>query len=74
MIKTAIRESFPNTIAAPYLCIAATDSKHFKNISRAILRFVPFTDLEGYHGIDERISVKQFIDAINFYHHFIEKL
>lgn len=74
LLMTAIRQSFPNTIVAPYLCIGATDSRNFKNISKATLRFVPFTDLEGYHGIDERISVTQFRDAINFYHHFIEKL
>ncbi len=74
LLTTAIRQTFPNTIVAPYLCLGATDSRNFLHISEATLRFAPFTDTEGYHGINERVSVKQYYDAINFYYHFISEL
>jgi carboxypeptidase PM20D1 len=74
LLMSSIRQTFPNTIVAPYLCIGATDARSFTHISEATLRFVPFTDLEGYHGIDERISITQFNDAMNFYHHFLGNL
>jgi carboxypeptidase PM20D1 len=74
LLATTIRETFPNTIVAPYLCLGATDSRNFINISEATLRFAPFTDTEGYHGVNERVSIKQYYGAINFYHRFMSKL
>lgn len=74
LLTTAIRQTFPNTIVAPYLDFGATDSRNFLHISEATLQFIPFTNIEGYHGIDERVSIKQYHDAINFYYHFILKL
>ena len=74
LLTTAIRQTFPNTVVVPYLGLGATDSRNFLHISEATLRFSPFTNTEGYHGINERVSIKQYYDAINFYYHFISKL
>lgn len=70
-IEKSIKEVFPSTITAPYLALGATDSRHFKNISPNIYRFVPFMitseNITCFHGFDERIPVSEFEDAIRFY-------
>lgn len=70
-IEQSIKEVFPSTITVPYLTLGATDSRHFKNISPNIYRFVPFMitseNITCFHGFDERIPVNEFEDAIRFY-------
>jgi len=47
------------------------ESKYFTKVSPNIYRFAPFRidpdNLACFHGIDERISVAEFEDAIRFY-------
>ena len=55
--------------------IGATDTKHYLHLTGAVYRFSPSflypADLPRFHGINERISVKNYEQAINFYHHLI---
>ena len=71
LINQTIKEIFPNVLTAPNLVLGATDSRHFKDISNNIYRFVPYHINEGnidsFHGVDERISVDDYKDAIRFY-------
>jgi carboxypeptidase PM20D1 len=70
MQKTA-KQVFPDLIVAPYLVLGSTDSRHYKNLTKNIYRFVPFrlepSDLNRIHGINERISIKTYKEGINFY-------
>jgi carboxypeptidase PM20D1 len=55
--------------------IAATDSRHFGAISPNIYRFVPYhineDNISTFHGIDERIPVEDYKNAIRFYRQLI---
>ena len=54
-------------IPAPFIMLGATDSRNFRAISNGVVNFCPTTDGKGYHGIDERLPVRDFQRAIQFY-------
>lgn len=72
MMKDTTRSLFPDAVVAPFLVTATTDSRRYREVSRAIYRFVPFeldhNDLAGIHGIDERVSLSAYRRAIAWYH------
>ena len=53
--------------------IGGTDTKHYVNLTDQIYRFSPTymfpEDAKRFHGINERISVENYQDAVNFYYH-----
>jgi len=71
LIQQTIRETAPQTIVAPALLVAATDSRHYAALTRNVFRFLPITlraeDTKRYHGIDERISIQDYQRCVNFY-------
>lgn len=71
VVQKTIGETFPEAIVAPSLVIAATDARHYTNLSKNIYRFSPITitraDLKTIHGIDEKISTEGYKDMIRFY-------
>lgn len=73
-VQTAARKSFDQTIVAPFLMIGATDSRHFGKISEQIIKFSPMSDPIGFHGINERISVKGYQDGIWFFEQLIKTI
>ena len=73
-VETAVRKSFDNTIVAPFLMIGATDSRHFGKVSSQIIKFSPMNDPIGFHGINERISVKGYQDGIWFFEQLIRTI
>lgn len=73
-VETAARKSFDKTIVAPFLMIGATDSRHFGKVSSQIIKFSPMNDPIGFHGINERISVKGYQDGIWFFEQLIRTI
>ncbi|MFT6053954.1 MAG: carboxypeptidase PM20D1 [Roseivirga sp.] len=75
IINRTMKEVFTGVLTAPNLVIAATDSRHFTEISSNIYRFVPYhineSNIKSFHGIDERIPVNDYINAIRFYRQLI---
>lgn len=71
VINKTIKQVFDKTLTGPNLVIAATDSRHFGAVSNNIYRFVPYhineENINTFHGIDERIPVEDYKDAIRFY-------
>jgi len=63
-------------IIAPYLVIAATDSRHYTEIAQNVFRFIPIRlmpeDVNRIHGINERISQDNYLEVINFYYQLIK--
>ncbi len=55
-------------VVAPYLVLGATDGRYFANITSQVFRFIPFTDPEGFHGVNERIKITEFKKGIGFYY------
>jgi carboxypeptidase PM20D1 len=76
LVERTIRQTAPDAIVAPALLVAATDSRHYANLTRNVLRFLPITltasDTKRYHGIDERISLADYLRCINFYAQLIK--
>lgn len=72
-----IREVFPGTLVAPSLVVGGTDAKHFTELSPNVYRFIPVKltpdDLHRFHGINERISIQNYIDMVKFYVHLLRK-
>ena len=76
LLARTIRQITPRSIVAPALLVAATDSRHYTGLTRSVLRFLPITitaaDTDRFHGIDERISVDDYLRCINFYTQLIK--
>jgi carboxypeptidase PM20D1 len=75
-LSRTIREVFPDVIVAPGLMIAATDSRHYAEITDRIFRFSPVRansdDLKRFHGTNERLSIEGYADMIRFYRRLME--
>ena len=76
VIKHTAMQLFPNSIPIPGVTTGGTDSKHYANSTRNIYKFQPLllknSDLKRFHGVDERISLENFEDLINFYFKLID--
>ncbi|AXJ02302.1 carboxypeptidase PM20D1 [Cyclonatronum proteinivorum] len=70
-LSRAIREIFPEVAVAPSLMVGATDARHYTGISRNIYRFFPLraeqSDLDRVHGTNERLSIQNYGEMIQFY-------
>lgn len=70
MLKQTIEESFSQVLVSPSLFIAASDARHFHDLTSNIYRFRPIRarheDRSRVHGIDERISVDNYIEMVEF--------
>lgn len=79
-LTAAIRDAAaPSEIAvAPRLLVAATDTRHYRQITPNHYRFTWFRaqpgDLGRIHGTNERIKIDDLVEAVRFYHRFMSKL
>jgi len=79
LIEKSIRQTWdlPGLVVAPYLVIGGTDSKYFHaSIARNVYRFTALrvesmVDVGRWHGINERVLVDEYANAIRFFHNFI---
>ncbi|MDR0751509.1 MAG: M20/M25/M40 family metallo-hydrolase [Christensenellaceae bacterium] len=71
VLKQTIAEVYNGYITAPFLFIAATDSKHYYPLSKSVYRFTPFEktedDASRIHGINERQEIKALATGVEFY-------
>ena len=78
LLNQTIREVFPDALVAPGLMVGGTDSVHYEPISDHIFKFSPVRagseDLKRFHGTNERLAVKNYADAIRFYHRLITQM
>ena len=75
IVCNSILEVYPKSAVIPTLLIGQTDGKHYEWICNKIYRFTPsyINKREGqmYHGVDERISVDDFANVVQFYYRLI---
>ena len=61
--------------SATGVLIGNTDTRYYLQFTHNVYRFSPTfmypEDLPRFHGVNERISKKNYEQAINFYHHLI---
>jgi carboxypeptidase PM20D1 len=77
LIEQTIRRLDTDVLVAPYLVLGATDSRHFYQLSDNVYRFMmvrlnPQT-LKGFHGINEKIAVEDYLQAIQFYYAMLKQ-
>ena len=77
LIESSIRRLDDNVLVTPYLVLGATDSRHFQGLSDNIYRFMMVslnpTTLKQFHGLNEQIAVKDYLNAIQFYYAMLEQ-
>jgi carboxypeptidase PM20D1 len=70
-LERTIRQTFPDTVVAPYLVTGGTDARHFAALTPNVYRFTPtrltLPDLTRIHGTDERIAVSNYGELVRFY-------
>jgi len=71
LLARTLRELQPDIVVAPGLLVGGTDSRHFAGISESVFRFTPVhaaqPDLARFHGTNERISIDNYVQMIQFY-------
>ncbi|XP_077586352.1 N-fatty-acyl-amino acid synthase/hydrolase PM20D1.2 [Stigmatopora nigra] len=76
IVKKTLLDMFPTVTVAPGICVGNTDSRHFKDLTNDIYRFAPLWfkpgDAKRFHGINERISKKNYEELILFYSRLIQ--
>jgi carboxypeptidase PM20D1 len=71
-IQKTIRAWRPDVKVAPYLVLGATDGRYYTALTPQVYRFIPFNDIKGFHGIDERVGVEEYKKGIAFYYWLIK--
>lgn len=75
VIEHTIRETFSGAAVAPGLFTAHADGGYFEALADDVYLFSPVRagprDPERVHGVDERITVKNYVEMINFYAHLL---
>jgi len=78
LLESTVAELFPDAVPAPYVMMAATDSRHFTRICERVYRFAPFrmskAQREAIHSYDEHLGVDDFLAGIDWYRRLIERL
>ncbi len=78
LIESTITEVFPDAVPAPYVMMAATDSRFFTRICSRVYRFAPFrmtkAQRESIHSYDEHLGVSAFVDGVRWYQLLIERI
>ncbi len=76
LIEETIRKVFPGVLVAPSLVLGATDCRYYSALSNYCYRFSPLwtvtDDLARPHGLNERISVKNYVQAVQFFKDLIQ--
>jgi len=67
----ALKETYPEAIATPYIMTASSDARRMYNVSDSIYHFTPFfiddIQLNGIHGDNECVSISSLNKAVEFY-------
>jgi carboxypeptidase PM20D1 len=70
VVSTAVEETFPEAIAAPWVVTGATDSRYYDSFAGDVYGFTPFTipvEGSGFHDTNERIRTADAERAVSFY-------
>jgi len=71
LLQKTVAEVFPEAVVAPFVFVAATDSRHYALLTQDVYRFSPIPmnseDVARIHGTNERIGIDDFARSIDFY-------
>ncbi len=70
LLRASLAEVMPDVIAAPYLSLGGTDTKHYVDLAENSYRFNAMRagpgDLTRAHGVNERVAVDNYDECIAF--------
>lgn len=70
-LKAAIHATWPQAVVSPYLMVACTDSRHWREICPHVYRFsakyVTGAEKSTVHGNNERIRIENTENAVKFF-------
>ena len=76
-VRSSISEMWGDAIITPYLMVAASDSRHWGEISDKVYRFSPMSlskeERASIHGNDEKIPVKTISKTVEFFIRVMKK-
>jgi carboxypeptidase PM20D1 len=71
LLQRTLAQVFPQVIVAPNLLAGATDTQHYRRLSRNVFRFIPMRikaeDLARLHGTNERVGIENYGEIVRFY-------
>jgi carboxypeptidase PM20D1 len=71
LIQRTLAQVFPKVLVAPNLLSGATDTRHYRRLSRNVFRFIPMRvkaeDLARIHGTNERVGIENYGEIVRFY-------
>jgi carboxypeptidase PM20D1 len=78
IIQETTKEHYPNFKAiAPYLMVAATDSRVYHGMAKGVYRIAPFEiskeDMKTVHADNERVNIQNYLKGIEFFKSLIRK-
>lgn len=78
LIAEAVAASYPDAATVPFVCMAATDSRHFHRFSPAVYRFAPLrmsnAQRASIHGVDERVEIASLERGEVFHRTLLQRL
>ncbi len=71
LVAKEAQKLYPSAAIAPYIMLAATDSRFFHRICPCVIRFSPFKsmarDVKTMHAQNERVSIESLGEAAGFF-------
>lgn len=78
LIRSAVDATYPGTVTAPYVLMAATDARHFQRWAPAVYRFSPLAmtaeQRAAIHGADEHVTIDSLERGERFFQHLIQAM
>ncbi|KAF8770260.1 N-fatty-acyl-amino acid synthase/hydrolase PM20D1-like [Argiope bruennichi] len=75
-IKKSIKQIYNDTCVLPSLLIANTDTRWYLGLSESIYRFslvrLNMNETGRFHGNNEKIGIKNYVEVVNFFLHLIK--
>ncbi|MFT3932251.1 MAG: M20/M25/M40 family metallo-hydrolase [Chitinophagaceae bacterium] len=72
-MEEAVYQTIDDVIPVPYVMLGASDSRNYRAISNGVINFTPLVNSKGFHGIDERLPIKDFQRSFNFFTSIIKE-
>jgi carboxypeptidase PM20D1 len=73
IMENAVYQTVDGVIPVPYVMLGASDSRNYRAISNGVINFTPLINSKGFHGIDERLPIKDFQRSISFFTSIIKE-
>lgn len=77
-VKQTMNEVYPEVVVSPYIMLAASDSRFYRNVSDNTLKFAPLrmssAQRKSIHGDNEFIEINALKKGTEFYYGLFQKL